>query len=152
MSKLAIFALAMTAIGCGKAAELSSTGAVPSVGGSYPTVVTLVPERSSCPAVTVQNNVTTIAQTPGALTLSLTHAGNKYDGTVDSLGRFSTATSTITSGASKYAITVTGQFNATGFDATVQVGVEQPTAPTTCAYLVHWVGTRAGAANSLRAQ
>jgi hypothetical protein len=169
MSKLATIALArrahrvcratalsgaiVTAIACGKAAEHeSSTAAVPSVGGSYPTQVTLVRERSTCPSVTVQDNVTTIVQTAGALTFSLTHAGNKYDGTVDSVGRFSTATSTLTSGASKYAITVTGQFTGTGFDAMVQVGVQQPTPPTTCAYIVHWVGTKSGGANSLRAQ
>jgi hypothetical protein len=47
-----------------------------SVGGTYDTQVSLLPDGNGCGAVQVQNNQTIVAQTPGSGSLSLTHAGN----------------------------------------------------------------------------
>ena len=99
--------------------------------------------------MTVQNNPTIVAHTPGARTLSLTHVGNAYAGTIDSTAQFATAPHTITAGASQYTLTISGHFIVSGFDATVHVGVRQPSAPQTCSYLVHWVGVKDGRPNVL---
>jgi hypothetical protein len=121
---------------------------VPSVAGSYRTQVTVREDGNTCGPVSVQNNITSVVQTPGAPALSLTHAGHTYQGTLDSLGRFSTTASTLTIGGAQYTIAISGLFSRTGFDATTRVGVHQATRPATCAYAVHWVGTKDGAPNS----
>lgn len=120
-----------------------------SVGGTYQTQVSLVAGRNTCGAVTVQNNPTVVTHSPGAHTLSLTHAGHAYPGTIDSIARFATPPTTISGGGSQYTLTITGQFTLTGFAADVQVDVHQPQTPQTCSYLVHWVGTKDGAPNTI---
>jgi hypothetical protein len=107
-----------------------------SVGGSYPTVATLI--SGNC-GDQVQNNVTTVTHTPGAQTLSLTHANINATGTIDNTGRFST-----TAVLGDLAITIVGQFSGTGFDATVTLRHSQPA----CEYTVHWVGTKTGPPNT----
>src|SRR5438270_9753739 len=118
----------------------SSGPAVLSVGGTYATQVTLLPDGNSCGSVQVQNNPTTVDQTPGSGSLALTHAGNRYPGTVDRTGLFSTPAVVV---AGNFNISIAGQFNVTGFDATVQVDQLSPP----CGYKVHWVGTKNGAPN-----
>jgi hypothetical protein len=120
----------------------SDSAPVLSVGGTYPTDVALVPGQNTCGPVTVEDAVTTVAQTPGSHTLSLTHAGNTYTGTVEDDGRFSTQPKTLTSGSSQFTITIAGQFSPSGFTATVQVDVTQTGPPPTCSYQVSWVGTK----------
>jgi hypothetical protein len=120
-----------------------------SVGGTYQTQVSLVAGRNTCGVVTVQNNPTVVTHSPRAHTLSLTHAGNAYPGTIDSTARFATAPTTISGGGSQYTLTINGQFTRTGFDADVPVDVQQPQTPQTCSYLVHWVGTKDGAPNTI---
>src|SRR5260370_41535608 len=122
---------------CGGSA--SRTSVMLSVGGNYPTVVTLVP-RGTCSNPTVQNNPTVVAHTPGALSLSLTHVGNSYPGTVDNSGHFM-AMGPSAGGVST--LSITGQFSRPGFDATVDV--TQNIGPAQCTYTVHWVGTKDGA-------
>jgi hypothetical protein len=85
-----------------------------------------------------------VTQAVGATALSLDHAGVSYAGTVNTAGLFQTTPQNVVVSPATYRITVTGQFALTGFDATVLV---EQTAPTTCAYSVHWLGTKTGAPN-----
>ena len=110
------------------------------VGGSYPTTVSLVPGQNTCGNVTVQNAVTTVSQAPGTHALSLTHAGNTYTGTIEDDGRFTTVPKLVAGGGSQFTITIDGKFTASGFTATVRVDQTAP-APA-CFYLVDWVGVR----------
>lgn len=138
---------ALALVGSCAAKTRPDTSRVLSVAGTYQTQVTLVAGHNTCGAVTVQDNPTEVAQVPGAHTLSLTHANNAYPGVIDSTAHF-TAAGTLTSGGSRYTITISGQFSARGFDASVQVDVQQTTAPQSCSYLVHWVGTKSGSPNT----
>ena len=126
--------------------DLNRIGPVPqgcmplSVGGIYPTQVSLVPGQNTCGNVTVQNAVTTVTQVPGAHALSLTHAGNTYTGTIEDDGRFKTDPKVVTGGGSQFTIAIDGKFTAGGFNATVRVDQSLPTPA--CFYLVDWVGVR----------
>jgi hypothetical protein len=115
-----------------------------SVGGEYGTHVSLVAGSNTCTNVTVQDNPTTIAQDPGSHSLTVTHAGFTYEGTVQDDGTFSTPPKNVTAGGSSFTVTITGTFDPEGFQA--QVHVEQ-TAPTSCSYLVDWLGFRLEGAN-----
>ena len=44
---------------------------------------------------------------------------------------------------------IAGQFSQAGFDAIVHLDVQQPGSPSSCAYDVHWVGTKTGDPNVL---
>ncbi len=129
---------AVLLVSCGSSGPAGVPGL--SVGGTYQTQVTLLP-GNSCGSVTVQDAQTTVAQTPGSGSLSLTHAGNTYPGTVDHTGHFSTPAQLV---AGKFNISIAGQFSLTGFDATVQVDQISPQ----CSYQVHWVGTKSGSPNT----
>jgi hypothetical protein len=119
------------------------------VGGAYKTHVSLVPNRNTCGAVTVQDNMTTVKHTEGAHTLSVTHVGNTYQGTVEDTGQFATTPLTLSTGDGALTISIAGRFTRTGFDATVQVDQKRSTPPPTCSYAVHWVGTKQGAPNTI---
>lgn len=123
--------------------------AVLSVGGSYPTRATLVPGRNTCGTVTVQDNLTTVAHTPGAATLSLSHAGNTFRGTVDSTGHFTTTPTTINAGSNRFVLTIDGRFSRTGLNALVEVDVSQSSNPRNCSYVVDWTATKTGEPNVL---
>jgi hypothetical protein len=138
---------AMLSFSCGGVA-VTGPGVL-SVGGTYQTEVTLVAGSNTCGSASVQNNPTVVTHPPGAHTLVLAHAGNAYPGTVDSTARFATAPKAISGGGSKYTLTINGQFTLTGFDASVLVDIQRPTAPQMCSYLVHWVGTKDGLPNSI---
>jgi len=112
-----------------------------SVGGTYDTAVSLLP-GNNCSSPQVQNNATTVTQSPGATSLSLTHAGVTYAGTVDMSGAFSVPATPVSNGA--YQISIAGQFNATGFTATVHVAQQAPA----CQYDVGWVGSKQGPPNT----
>jgi hypothetical protein len=116
-----------------------------SVGGTYPTDVSLVPGQNTCGNVTVQDAVTTVVQTPGSHALTLTHAGITYDGTVEDDGHFSTTPKSVSAGGSQFTITIEGQFTGQGFTATVRVDQTAP-APA-CFYLVDWIGLKESGAN-----
>jgi len=111
-----------------------------SVGGTYQTQVTLLP-GNTCSGVTVQNNPTTVTHNPGAQTLSIRHASINAAETIDSTAHFSTDPTTVSS----FTVTITGQFSLTGLDATVTLTQAQPP----CQYMVHWVGTKDGAPNTI---
>ena len=139
--------LSLAGSGCGgsdgSGAPDAGGGNLLSLAGSYPTTVTLQP-GSTCSGVTVQDDVTTVTHTPGALTLSLGHAGVSYSGTVDTAANFQTSPKTVTVSPAQYLITISGHFTTTGLDATVTV---EQTVPTQCAYTVRWVGTKSGPPN-----
>ena len=116
------------------------------VAGTYPTRATLVADRNSCGSVTVQDNPTTVAHTPGARDVALTHAGTTYRGTVETNGRFSTSPTTLNAADGIYTITITGQFTVSGFTATVELS---RASTATCAYAVNWEGTKQGAPNTI---
>jgi sugar lactone lactonase YvrE len=126
----------------------AAAGAAPlSVGGSYPTAVSLIPGRNTCGAVQIQDNLTTVTHTPGAHTLSLSHATITYQGTVDDSGNFLTSPRSLTVGSTQYTITIDGAFTTDGFTATVTL--DQRQGSSTCSYAVKWIGTKQGAANSI---
>jgi sugar lactone lactonase YvrE len=126
----------------------ATAGAAPlSVGGSYPTAASLIPGRNTCGSVTVQDNLTTVTHTPGAHTLSMTHAGISYDGTVDDSGNFLTSPRALTAGGAQYTITIDGAFTASAMSATVTLDVRQNN--TTCSYAVRWQATKQGTPNSI---
>jgi hypothetical protein len=125
-------------VSCGGSGATSIPGL--SVGGTYDTTVTLLP-GNTCANVTVQNNPTVVDHAPASPSLSLTHAGYVYPGSVDRTGHFSTPARAV---AGNYSIAITGQFSANGFDATVQV--QQPSS--SCGYQVHWVGSKSGSPNT----
>jgi hypothetical protein len=118
-----------------------------SVGGSYPTRVTVT--QTDCGPVGVEDAVTTVSHVPGSATLSLGHAGNTYAGTVEASGHFTTTPKTLIDGTSRFTLTISGQFQRTGFEATVHVAVTQAGPPTACSYDVRWEGTKDGPPNNL---
>lgn len=116
-----------------------------SVGGTYPTDVSLVPGQNTCGNVTVQDTVTTVVQTPASHALTLTHAGITSEGTVGDDGHFTTAPESVSAGGIQFTITIEGQFTGQGFTATGRVDQTAP-APA-CFYLVDWVGLKETGAN-----
>ena len=140
-----LLCIAAVAFGCGGSSDVRQL----SVGGTYSTAVALLPAGNTCGAVQVQNNPTVVAHAPGAATLSLTHAGTSYSGTVTNnsgdvspAGAFSVPATDV--GAGAFTISIAGQFTATGFTATVHVVQHQPS----CQYDVSWVGTKSGPPNT----
>jgi len=128
--------LAALSPGCGG----SSGTPLLSVGGTYQTQVTLLP-GNTCSGVTVQDNPTIVTHNPGAQTLSIRHVSINAAGTIDSTAHFSTDPTMV----SGFTVTITGQFSLTGLDATVTLTQAQPP----CQYMVHWVGTKDGAPNTI---
>lgn len=118
-----------------------------SVAGTYTTVVTLA--ENSCGAVTVASLPTAVEQQPGELDFVLTHAGNRFNGTLQPDAAFTTDPLILHSGRDTYTVTVRGSFAPTGFAAQTKVEVQQVQAPQSCDYTVHWVGTKQGPPNDL---
>jgi hypothetical protein len=135
MRRAALFAVLIACGGSSGSGQLS-------VGGNYPTAVALVP-GGSCGTVQVQDNATVVAHSPGAASLTLTHAGNNYAGSVTSTGAFTVPQTQVGGGA--FSISMTGQFSTTGFTATVHVAQQSPS----CQYEVSWTGTKTGAPNTI---
>ncbi len=140
---LGAVALAAAIIGC-------SSGGGPSgllsVGGTYPTVVALVPGQNTCTGVTVQDNPTTVTHTAGASTIALSHAGTQYDGLVQTSGQFSAGPKTLVIGTVTYVISMTGRFATRGFTADIAVQATPASGPG-CGYKVSWTGTKQGGDN-----
>jgi hypothetical protein len=120
------------------------------VAGTYATAVSLT--ANSCGnTITVQPNPTVVTHVAGATTISLQHGPVTYSGTVTSAGAFTTQPVVVNDAGNgvQSTLTIAGQFATTGFTADVSVGVVQTQAPTTCAYSVHWVGTKQGSPNTI---
>jgi hypothetical protein len=90
---------------------------------------------------------TTVAHAAGATTLTLTHAGNGYAGTLQRDGTFATTPRAVGAGGETHTLTIAGRFTRTGLDATVTADVQRETAPRTCRYVVRWAGTKQGDPN-----
>ena len=114
------------------------------VGGTYNTAVTL--QQNGCTGITVQTFATTVAHSAGATTLTLTHAGNAYSGTVQRNGSFSTTPKAVGGGGETHTLTIAGTFTTTAVDATV-TAVVQRTGQAECTYTVKWAGPKQGAPN-----
>jgi len=115
-----------------------------SVGGTYNTAVTL--QQNGCTGITVQTFPTTVTHTPGASTLTLTHAGNSYTGTVQRNGTFSTTARAVGGGTETHTLTIAGTFSTTAIDATVTADVQRTGSPN-CQYIVKWAGPRQSGVN-----
>ncbi|HKA90046.1 MAG TPA: hypothetical protein VKE22_20440 [Haliangiales bacterium] len=114
------------------------------VDGQYATAVTL--QQNTCQGITVQSMPTTVAHTPGATDLTLTHAGQTYAGTVQRNGTFATVPRSVGTTQELHTITISGQFSTTGFVATVSAAVSH-NGTHDCDYTVGWVGTKDGEPN-----
>jgi hypothetical protein len=105
---------------------------------TYSTEVTL--EQNSCKDVTVRPGPTEIVRGPGSDSLTLTHAGQVYRGSVTTEGTFATVPRDLVFGTTTYSIAIIGQFAGAGFTATVTVGVKEQGAENGCSYTVKWIG------------
>ena len=114
------------------------------VAGTYDTAVTL--QQSTCAGITVQRFTTTVAHTPGATTLTLTHNGLTYSGTVQRNGAFATTPRAVTGNGETHTLTIAGTFTTTAIDATVSADVQR-TGSANCQYTVKWAGPKQGAPN-----
>jgi hypothetical protein len=129
-------------LACSSSDGNSNPEPVISVGGTYQTAVTLV--ENSCSGQTVEQHPTVVNHQPGATTLSLTHAGSSYSGTLAADGSFSTSPVTQFFGGISYTISITGQFSTTAIDALVHVeAARQPP----CAFIARWAGPKDGDPN-----
>jgi hypothetical protein len=147
-----VLAIAIVAPACGGGSSASpTTPTTPSnqlaVAGSYATRATVIAERNTCGAVTVQDNPTTVTHTAGSTEISLGHAGSTYRGSIDNAGRFTTPAANFPFPDADYTIGLSGQFSTTGFTATVELTKRAGT--TTCTYAVGWVGTKSGTPNTI---
>ncbi len=114
------------------------------VAGTYDTAVTL--QQSGCTGITVQRFVTTVAHTPGASTLTLTHNGLTYSGTVQRNGSFATTPRAVSGNGETHTLAIAGTFTTTAVDATVSAEVQRP-GSANCQYTVRWAGPKQGAPN-----
>lgn len=125
-------------------AGCSSDPAELRVAGSYVTAVKL--DQSSCDGLVIRDNTTSVAQAPGSTRVTLTHAGNSYDGAIDKNGMFATSPKAVGSATELHTLTIAGQFFKLGFTATVSAQVTRE-GMDACAYTVKWVGTRTSGEN-----
>jgi hypothetical protein len=147
MSRLPVLFLTVSvAVACGNEDPGSGPGPDPdpviSVGGTYQTVVTMV--ENDCPGQTVQTHPTTVNHSPGSTTLSLTHAGSTYSGTLAADGSFTTPPVTQVFDGISYVLSIAGQFSETAIDALVHVDAgRQPP----CSFTARWAGPKSGNPN-----
>jgi hypothetical protein len=139
---LALFLVAAVATACSSCNDDPGPSSAISVGGTYQTAVTMV--SNSCPGQTVEQHTTVVSHVPGGTTLSLTHAGSTYSGSLTADGAFSTPPVTQVFGGISYAISITGQFTETTIDALVLVeaGRQPP-----CSFTARWAGPKSGNPN-----
>ena len=142
MEFMKMFVIGLTIAACASASSPNDPEL--SVGGSYPTVVSLA--ASTCTGITVQSMATSVSHASGSTAVVLTHAGQAYSGTVSTAGAFTTTPKAVTAGSDTHTLTISGQFTTSGFTATVNASVTSPSSPA-CTYSVQWVGTKTGSPN-----
>ena len=131
--------------GSGGGTPAAPAAPVLSLGGSYQITPALI--ANGCGEVQVLPGPATVAHSPGATTLSLSHVGQTYSGTVDSRGAFQTTPREINvGGGSTDTVAIVGTFSTTGFEATVTVDAAHAGAPR-CAYSVRWQAAKQGSPN-----
>lgn len=97
-------------------------------------------EENGCSDVTVVPGPTDFVRGPGADSLTVTHAGQSYRGTIAQDGRFTTMPRDLVFGTTVYTIAIAGQFASNGFTARVSVRVREQGAEGGCSYTVKWTG------------
>jgi hypothetical protein len=137
--------LSIPLMACGASAPPPAAPNVLRVAGQYPTVVTL--ESTTCSDIQTQSVPTAVTHTAGASSLVLVHGGLSWNGQVQTDGEF-TAGLVVTVGQRTHSLPIAGQFSTTGFEATVTATVTEPGQPS-CGYVVRWVGTKSGSANTI---
>ena len=118
-----------------------------SVAGVYPTVATVLAD--GCGGSSVADNPTTIEHTPGQQSMTLTHAGIKYDATVRNDGTFTAARQNYIVNGVTYDLNISGEFTGDGFRAYVTIGVRDPRRNAPCQYTVAWNGLRTSGLNTV---
>jgi hypothetical protein len=113
------------------------------IAGNYDVAVAL--SQTSCGAVPVQPQPTSIQHTAGAARFTLVHGANTFAATLFADSTFTADALAVRPGdGSTHTVVISGRFNGTAFDATVQVEVRgRPQSPADCAYTVQWNGRRA---------
>jgi len=146
IARIAVRLVASAALiaGCGDSSDPTPPTTELQVAGTYDTVVTLT--QNGCTGITVQPFSTTVTHTAGASTLTLTHAGNSYSGTVQRNGAFATTPTAVGGGGETHTLTIGGTFSTTAIDATV-TAVVQRTGAANCQYTVRWAGPKRGSPN-----
>jgi hypothetical protein len=132
-----LFITAAVVAGCGG----TTAAPTPAAGfaGTYATAVSLL--TTTCGAITVQNNPTTVTFDAGTRAATFTHAGTTYSGTVAADSTFSTTPRTVNvNDGFVYTIGIAGKFQPGGFDATATV--DRAATGSTCRFTVRWAGTR----------
>ncbi|HZJ56218.1 MAG TPA: hypothetical protein VFD38_18905 [Myxococcaceae bacterium] len=142
------FLVSLAVSGCGNEEssgnpDAGGGGNLLSVGGSYPTHAALLP-GSTCADAAVQDALTTVTHSPGAMSLTLSHAGTSHSGTVDTAGNFQTTPKTVVVSPASFRLTIAGRFTVSGLEATVTV---EQLAPSSCSYSVQWTATKSGSPN-----
>ncbi len=144
-----VLVLALAPYGCGggpSATPATPTARVISVGGTYEIAVAL--RENACGAVEVAPLPTRVDHTPGATRFQLTHGPVTYNGTLSPDGRFTTDPANVTDGRGVTStLLMDGRFTTGGLEADVTVQQQPPTPA--CRYVVHWIGTKQGAPNTL---
>jgi hypothetical protein len=115
------------------------------VAGSYPTTVAITSD--ACGGSVVADNPTAVTHIVGAATLSLSHAGSVYSGTIQTNGQFSTTPASAVIGSASYVVAMSGRFTTTGFTSTVTVDKTDAAHPGGCRYVVAWTATRSSGQN-----
>ena len=105
---------------------------------TYWTEVALGP--NTCDNVTIKPGPTEIVLLPGD-SLSVTHAGQTYRGSVTREGSFTTAPRELAFGTTVYTIGITGRIHEKELTAVVTVGVREQGAAG-CSYSVNWTGRK----------
>jgi hypothetical protein len=133
---------ALLGVGCGGSPPVTAPPPLLSVAGTYQTAVSLL--QSTCVGTVVETFPTIVTHTPGASTLTVTHAGSVYTGTVSGDASFRTPPAPFVINRVTYMIDIVGQFTLTAMDATVtvQAGLQPP-----CQFTARWVGPKTGSPN-----
>jgi hypothetical protein len=103
---------------------------------SYWTEVAL--RTNTCNNVEIKPGATEIARLPGD-SLTITHAGQTYRGSLTKEGNFSTTPKELVFGTTVYTISITGRVQEKELTAVVTVGVREQGAAG-CSYTVNWTG------------
>jgi hypothetical protein len=144
MRYLLVAPLLLGMIACGSSTTTGpkTTTTTPGPGpfaGIYATRVTLL--QSSCGAVTVQDNPTTVTHDTATRAVSFAHVGQTYSGTVGADSSFTTVPRQVNvNDGFLYTITLAGKFRPLAFDADATIDRTGGGGP--CRFSVRWQATR----------
>jgi hypothetical protein len=130
----------VTACGSSVTTGPQTTGPTPGpYAGTYATRVTLT--QSSCGAITVQDNPTTVTHDTATKVVTFSHAGQTYSGAVATSGAFTTTPRQVNiNDGFLYTIALAGQFRTAAFDA--DATIDRTGGSGACRFTVRWQATR----------